>query len=787
MSSSGELTNTQPNKYAPLSSTSISTPLSSVAPNSVVTNVQRSPREFEPRSNVSEVYTGLSPVLDQNDLVRIFSDPANVSASKVIYHLSKHDDHKEGHRGCFLYLVNKLHELKPEDVEFYLPQILNIYITKVTEKRSALEKYLLGLCANSLHFGIRLSWYIDAECSHLFVQARATPYDSPQFRQYNQCLEFRNLVEEVTISQSLNVLNQDQERQHQSSSSNDFIKQLNSESDTVFNRQRRLNYFNDEHQFIWFMTDLSSRLRAYPLGSIRTQRMRSELENVNGIIPNGVYIPICDMNDSHARVVRLVSGECCVFSTKERVPYLIFLENLKNPFSVSKPVIQFTQEKQDHHPSPRSHHKHQKTTSLPKDDELLLITSSSETHHEEEINPLEPSTPKDLNDVEKKTLITILSKENVERIKQSNSLASIQEALTQVQQETPEEVETRTKKEAFKRDFEELEKRNAMENQRRIAMSIADSDFVMLDRTKDIENNEADRKALLYACYGESFEEKKERVRHTSPYGHLPGWDVSSFIVKANDDIRQEHFAMQLINVCARIFEREALPIYIKPYHVIVTDRDCGLIECVTDTISLDSLKKKFPNFSTLYDYFVTTFGEQGSPAFKSAQTNFVESMAGYSVLCYILQIKDRHNGNIMLHRDGHVVHIDFGFFLGNSPGSINFESAPFKLTGEFVDVMGGGNHQMFDHFRMLVFLGLRCLSKHKHEILSLVEMMTGYNFPCFAQGPANVLRDLDARFHSELKETDFAQWARNLVDESLYNWRTRQYDNFQRLTNGIL
>ena len=36
-------------------------------------------------------------------------------------------------------------------------------------------------------------------------------------------------------------------------------------------------------------------------------------------------------------------------------------------------------------------------------------------------------------------------------------------------------------------------------------------------------------------------------------------------------------------------------------------------------------------------------------------------------------------------------VHIDFGFLLSNSPGkNIGFESAPFKLTREWVDVMGG-------------------------------------------------------------------------------------------------
>ena len=70
--------------------------------------------------------------------------------------------------------------------------------------------------------------------------------------------------------------------------------------------------------------------------------------------------------------------------------------------------------------------------------------------------------------------------------------------------------------------------------------------------------------------------------------------------------------------------------------------------------------------------------------------------------MCYALQIKDRHNANILLDKEGHLIHIDFGFLLTNYP-KMKIEQVPFKLTEEMMNVLGGidspGARLFFDMF----------------------------------------------------------------------------------------
>lgn len=69
--------------------------------------------------------------------------------------------------------------------------------------------------------------------------------------------------------------------------------------------------------------------------------------------------------------------------------------------------------------------------------------------------------------------------------------------------------------------------------------------------------------------------------------------------------------------------------------------------------------------------------------------------------------------------REGHLIHIDFGFMLSNSPGNIGFEAAPFKLPPEYIEVLGGVDAEPFKQFKLLFREGFEAARKHCDRLIS--------------------------------------------------------------------
>ena len=308
------------------------------------------------------------------------------------------------------------------------------------------------------------------------------------------------------------------------------------------------------------------------------------------------------------------------------------------------------------------------------------------------------------------------------------------------------------------------------------------------DEIKPIRINSEEIKNI----FGKSFEEKEKELKDKSLFGKLNSYKIFCCIIKTNEDLRQEQFATQLINEFYQIFKLENTGCWLNTYEIISTGKNSGLVEMVNDSLSLDQLKQK-TNHISLKDFYINYYGNGNvdSPLYKKAMINFVSSLAGYSLVCYFLQIKDRHNGNILIDKEGHIIHIDFGFLLSNSPGKgLKFENAPFKLSNDMVDCLGGVKGKYFMEFRKLLKKGFLAVHKHRHKIIILVEMMWcghGKNLNCFEKGQ-EAIDDLKSRLNpkDEISKKNIVKLVDNLIGQSVDNWRTKWYDIFQYYVQGI-
>ncbi|PVF98922.1 kinase-like protein [Serendipita vermifera] len=343
-----------------------------------------------------------------------------------------------------------------------------------------------------------------------------------------------------------------------------------------------------------------------------------------------------------------------------------------------------------------------------------------------------------------------------------------------------------------------MEEMMALEDERMVRMkeSEAESWSSQQDRRKTAQDEgivrrELDKLDPSAAVFQESFLAKKARIKAASPYGHLTNWDCISVIVKTGADLRQEQLAGQLIQEFSRIWKEESCACWLRYFRILITGSNSGLVETITDAVSIHSIKKaeyarrlvegRFANVS-LRDYFINTYGDPSSARFARAQKNFAVSLAGYSVVSYLLQIKDRHNGNLLLDRDGHVIHIDFGFILESSPGgNLGFEAAPFKLPLEYVELLGGLDAQPWKEFKQHFRHGFETARKHCDSIITIVELMQKVKdstLPCFAAFGEQTAQRLRDRFQPTLTHSLVGDHVEKLITASIGSAWTRLYDS---------
>ncbi|XP_044183343.1 phosphatidylinositol 4-kinase beta-like isoform X2 [Acropora millepora] len=645
--------------------------------------------------------------------------------------------------GVLTYLGNKLFSFDDEDVNFYLPQLINMYI-HVDEVSEAVHRYLVERCRKTFSFALQASWLLEAYCAdgwlpskeyargtrllHLIVEeCRPKSPLSPSSVSGSHALP-----QPVTSGTTTGLLTTPTKKTHQRSKSDataaitaasSRLMQSN-ECESPGNGDLRYGHAFDsrcskhspvvspsasspalselvrapdcgcqtprlvaQREFISALIAVGKRLTSLPTKDLKTSRLYAELSLLNLNLPAKVSLPVHSGIGEHF-VVRIPHTAAVVLNSKDKAPYMIYVEV------------------------------------------LCTLGNDGETFPAKQFLP---------------TLRQTRSEEHLPTYCRSEGIE-------------------------FSGPFVA-----AGDIRRRLSESLSAPQALF---KRDPEDPSA-------AVLKEPWEEKEARIREASPYGHVPNWKLLPMIVKCGDDLRQELLAYQLLLQFQAIWMQERVPLRLRPYAVVVTSSDSGLLEPVVNAVSLHQIKKN--SKMSLKDYFIKEHGNVNSEEFLNAQRNFVQSCAAYCLVCYLMQVKDRHNGNILLDREGHIIHIDFGFILSCSPRNLGFENSPFKLTEEFAEVMGGVDSDMYNYFKILMLQGFLAARKNMDKCLQLVEIMqTGSQLPCFNRG-ASTVRAMRERFHMNLTEQQLGTLIDELVETSMHSLTTKLYDGFQYLTNGIL
>ena len=146
--------------------------------------------------------------------------------------------------------------------------------------------------------------------------------------------------------------------------------------------------------------------------------------------------------------------------------------------------------------------------------------------------------------------------------------------------------------------------------------------------------------------FGEPWAVQRARVRRQSPIGDEESWNLVSCIVKSNDDLRQEVCALQIIAACDDAFRAAGLAgdrtgLWLKHYSIVPTGASTGIVEVMTDAVSLDSLKKS-KGFKNVASHLIHAHGPAGSRRHARARRAFVSCVLRRP---FLLSCSLRHTG----------------------------------------------------------------------------------------------------------------------------------------------
>ena len=305
-------------------------------------------------------------------------------------------------------------------------------------------------------------------------------------------------------------------------------------------------------------------------------------------------------------------------------------------------------------------------------------------------------------------------------------------------------------------------------------------------------------------------------------------------LYKHDDDVRQEMFALQFIEICDLLLKASGLDLKLLTFRCIAVGAKRGFIEWVSGSVPLSDIcrplsthtkrvngdveKMDRPDdgtpsevaqaglmkFQSLYPAestrkrgerntlvnnpiqdFLRSVAYNGDDPYliaREVMDTYVKSCAGYCVLTYILGVGDRHLDNLLLNQSGHFFHCDYSFILGNDPKKY----LPMRITEDMVNGMGGPESDNYAKFLSLAGVVFVTLRRHGNVrvLLSLVRLMVPSALPdvSFSQNADQVLQALRDRLRLDLSDTDAIAYMERLIENSIASKMWLAVDAIHRL-----
>jgi phosphatidylinositol 3-kinase len=239
---------------------------------------------------------------------------------------------------------------------------------------------------------------------------------------------------------------------------------------------------------------------------------------------------------------------------------------------------------------------------------------------------------------------------------------------------------------------------------------------------------------------------------------------------KYDDDVRQDQLIVQLIRVMDDLLQQDGLQLYLSPYRVIATGPNEGLVEVVPQVTTFLSVQREVLKYLRVYN--------PTAELLRQAMDRYTRSFAGYCVITFVLGIGDRHLENILLTQDGRLLHIDFGYVLGNDPKPF---PPPMKINREMVEVLGGPQSTGFTEFKLYCCSAYNILRKHASLLLHM--LLLGAHAESMPQitgegaDPRVGLLKVQEKLRLDLTNAQATQYLQNVIADSVGSIFTNLWD----------